>query len=160
MRRMARRLGASHMRIAGAVGGVVACVGAGAAVAASPKPGGAPLTPPVDTAVAVDRSTPTPRASPTPCPVNVPGAAQTPVDPSLVPVLQQLRAATTAAARQAILRGLTADQRQQVTALMRRAPAAPAPAAACGGAQPEPMIQPDVVSAAPSTAPITNSYVS
>ena len=145
METIARRLGASHLRVAGAVGGVVACVGAGVAVAASPRPSGAPLTPPVNTSVAVDRSTP----SPPPCPTNPAGMATTPTDPALQAALQQLRAATTRAERQAVLRGLTADQRQQVTALMRRAPATAGPAAACGGAQPEPMIQPDVVSAAP-----------
>jgi hypothetical protein len=158
MQKIARRLGASHLRVAGAVGGMVACVGAGVAVAASPKPSGAPLTPPVDTSVAVDRATPSP------CATDPAGMATTPTDPALQAALQQLRAATTRAERQAVLRGLTADQRQQVTALLRRpaagAAAATPPPADCGVAQAEPIIQPDVVDAAPSAPPITNSYVS
>jgi hypothetical protein len=160
MQKIAQRLGASHLRVAGAVGGVVACVGAGVVVAASPKPSGAPLVPPVDASVAVDRSTP----SAAPCSTKPAGMATTPADPALQAALQQLRAATTRAERQAALRGLTADQRQQVTALLRRPPggaaAPPPPPADCGVAQSEPMIQPDVVEAGPSAPPITNSYVS
>jgi hypothetical protein len=147
MRRMARRLGASHMRAMGAIGGVVACAGAGVAVAASPKPPGAPLTPPVDTAVAADRSTP----AATPC---------TTVVDQLASTVQQLRAATTRAQRQEILRGLTPDQRQQATAMLRDRSGGATPSAGCGAAQPEPMIQPDVVDAAPGGPAITNSYVS
>lgn len=150
------------MRVLGAVGGVVACAGAGVAVAASPKPTGAPLNPPVEVAAAA--ATPAPSAGA--CGVNRPEMAGTPqLDPSLLAVVQQLRAATTRAQRQAILRGLTADQRQQITALQRgRAGAAGGGAqqGACdsGPAQPLPTIQPDVVAAGPGAVPITNSYVS
>lgn len=145
---MARRLGPSHMRVAGAVGGVVACVGAGVAVASSPKPAGAPLNPPVDTSLAVDRSTPSP--SPTAAPACA-------VDPKLQAALLQLRAAMTRAERQAILRGLTADQRQQLTAL---ASGANSCGPGSGAAEPMPTIEPSVVDGAPTAPPITTSYVS
>jgi len=149
MRRMARRLGPSHMKVLGALSGVAACAGAGAAVAASPKPAGAPLNPPVEQA----------RAAATPAPsCSAPG-----VDPAIAAAVQQLRAASTPAERRAVLRGLTADQRQQVTALVRGRAAAQPAAGSCGGAepaQPMPTIEPDVVAAGPSAAPITNSYVS
>jgi hypothetical protein len=155
------RLGASHMRVLGGLGGVVACVGAGVAVAASPKPNGAPLTPPVDPAASLQRSTPSATASPTPC-ASSPASAGASVDPAVSAALRSIAAAPTKAERQAILRSLTADQRQQVTALLRSrtqptAGATPAAQAACGQA---PMIQPEVIAAAPSTTPVTNSYVS
>jgi hypothetical protein len=151
------RLGAPHMRALGGVGGLVACVGAGVAVAASPKPNGAPLTPPVDPAAALQRSTPSASASPTPC-ATAPGTAGATVDPAVTTALQHIAAATTKAEKQAILRSLTADQRQQLTALQRSRTQTTAPSAsACG--QP-PMIQPEVVAATPDAPPLTNSYVS
>ncbi len=161
---MARRLGVPHMRVLGAVGGVVACAGAGVAVAVSPKPAGAPLNPPVDASVAVDHAPASPSASA--CPTNSPGMATTgaPVDPSLQAVVQQLRGATTAAQRRAILQGLSADQRQQVTALLRSRAGqrgGAGGAATCDApAQPLPSIQPDVVDGGAPAAPVTNSYVS
>ena len=147
---MARRLGPSHMRVAGAVGGVVACVGAGVAVASSPKPAGAPLNPPVDTSLAVDRSTPSPSAT---------AAPACGVDPQVEAALQQLRAAKTRAERQLILRGLAADQRQQVTALA--AGADPCGSAGSAAAEPMPTIEPSVVDGGgPAAPPITSTYVS
>lgn len=166
MRRVVR-LGATHMRALGAVGGVVACVGAGVAVAASPKPSGAPLTPPVDPSASLNRATPTPSPTATPCAVSASGAR---LDPALASALQQIAAAKTRADRQAVLSTLTADQRQQLMALMRaraqavnanggRANTAPMPPSgnACTQA---PLIKPQVIAAAPSAPPVTNSYVS
>jgi hypothetical protein len=151
MRQVARRLGASHMRVLGGLGGLIACAGAGVAVAASPKPGAAPLTPPVNPAAALDR--PAPAASPAPCATNGTGVATTSGDPVVTAALRDLRAAQTSADRQLVLRRLSPDQRQQVTALMR---ARPQPTPGCGA----PMIQPEVVSGGPTAPPITNSYVS
>jgi hypothetical protein len=145
---MARRLGPSHMKVLGALGGVVACAGAGVAVAANPKPSGVPLNPPVEA-----------RASSTPAAT----CAASSVDPAVAAALQQVRAATTPAERRAVLRGLTADQRQQVTALLRGRGAAQPTSGSCdtaGAAEPMPTIEPDVVAAGPTAAPVTNSYVS
>jgi hypothetical protein len=141
------------MRVAGAVGGVVACAGAGVAVASSPKPAGAPLNPPVARATASPSPSASAAASSAACAVNQTDLAAT---------VAQLRAATTPAERRAILQGLSADQRQQVTAMLRGGVALVAPG--CGGGAvavaPAPTIQPQVVSATPGATPITNSYVS
>jgi hypothetical protein len=148
---MARRLGPSHMRVLGALGGVVACAGAGVAVAANPKPGDAPLNPPVAaSAVAPNSATPAP-------------ACDAGEDPAIAAAVGEIRAASGAAERRAVLRGLTADQRQQVTALLRGSGGATPASGPCGAAapaQPMPTIQPDVVAAGPTAAPVTNSYVS
>lgn len=153
------------MRVLGGIGGLLACGAAGVAVAASPKPAGAPLTPPVDPAAPVGaHATATP--SSTGCAVaNGTGMAATaPVDPAVTAALHDLRAATTRAERTAVLQRLTPDQRQQLAALQRngnRAAATPAPATvSCPGPSQEPMIQPEVVGGLPTAPPLTNSYVS
>jgi hypothetical protein len=154
------------MRVLGGVGGLVACLGAGVAVAASPKPSGAPLTPPVNPAASLQRSTPSAGAGPTPCATGAaaataPAAASASVDPAVSAALERIAGAPTKAERQAILGGLTADQRQQLTALLRNrtqpTPGATPGGSACGQV---PMIQPEVIAAAPDAPPVTNSYVS
>src|SRR5579864_2649600 len=120
------------MRVLGGLGGLVACGVAGVAVAASPKPAGAPLQPPVDPSAPLSRATPSLEAASgglvipaTPvCSASRGSQMQTALDPSLKAVLTQLRAATTRAQRLAILQGLTPDQRMQVAALQQRSRAA------------------------------------
>ena len=176
MQRVARGLGPGRMRVLGGLGGLVACGVAGVAVAAAPKPAGAPLQPPVDPHAPLSGGAHV--AAPTgnssgglviPATPVCTGAATGPssVDTSLQPVLMQLRAAKTRAERMAILQGLTPDQRQQVTALLRsrsnsaRCTMAPTPSPGdAAGTTPQPMIQPDVVADGPSPAPVSNSYVS
>ncbi|HZS15249.1 MAG TPA: hypothetical protein VFC09_11680 [Candidatus Dormibacteraeota bacterium] len=136
-----RRMGRAHLRTIGAISGVAACAGAGVAVAASPKPSGAPLNPPVVQARATAAATPAP-------PCDATG------DPMVAQALDAFRAASSPAERRVALRGLTADQRQQVTALLRQC------ASGSQVAEPLPTVQPDVVDAAPTAMPITNSYVS
>jgi hypothetical protein len=173
MQRAARALGPGRMRVLGGLGGLVACGVAGVTVAASPKPAGAPLQPPVDPHAPLS-GVAHPSASAggglvipaTPvCDVAGRGAAAagTSVDPTLQPILMQLRAAKTRAERMSILQGLTADQRQQLTALLRNrargARCTPAPAGAAATDQ-QPMVEPDVVAGGASPAPVTSSYVS
>ena len=152
------------MRVLGGIGGLLACGAAGVAVAASPKPAGAPLTPPVDPAAPVGaHANATP--SPTACAVaNGTGMAATaPVDPAVTAALHDLRAAITRAERTAVLQRLTPDQRQQLVALQRNGTrtSTPAPATvSCPGPSQEPMIQPEVVGGLPTAPPLTNSYVS
>lgn len=142
-------LGPGRMRLLGGLGGVLACGAAGVAVAVSPKPAGAPLTPPVDASKPVDAQAAAATPSPGLCAV-----APAPVDAAVVAGLRDLRAATTRVERNAVLQRLTADQRQQVTALMRSG------SSGCAAGTPEPMIQPDVVTGVASAAPVTTSYVS
>jgi len=179
VQRVARALGPGRMRVLGGLGGLVACGVAGVAVAASPKPAGAPLQPPVDPAGPLSRATPSARAATgglvipaTPvCSASRGSQMQTPIDPSLRAVLAQLRAATTRAQRLAILQGLTPDQRMQITALQQRSRAAAgarcrpgaadaAPTSPSSGGDAAPMIAPDVVAGGPTAAPDTSSYVS
>jgi hypothetical protein len=85
-------------------------------------------------------------------------------------VVEQLRNAPTRAARQAILQQLSADERQQVVALLRsraRAGGGPcssdsptSPATAPADTERAPLVEPDLVEGGSSPAPITNSYVS
>ena len=176
-RRATGGLGPGRIRVVGGLGGLLACGAAGVAVAASPKPADAPLKPPVDSATPLQGGAHHGAAGAgglvipaTP----VCAGARVALDPSLLPVVAQLRAASTRAQRLAILQALTADQRQQVVAYTRsRARSAgesSGGAAQCrgavgggsasGAASPAPVIQPDVVDGSPGEAPITNSYVS
>jgi hypothetical protein len=151
-----------RVKLVGGVGALVACGVAGVTVAASPKPPDAPLKPPVDPGTPLAATNAQAAARTTPGLV-IPATPVCAVSPSLQPILAQLRAATTRAQRLAILQQLTPDQRQQVTAMLRmraarcRSDAAPTPDA---NTQPQPMIEPDVVSGDATPAPITTTYVS
>jgi hypothetical protein len=159
MRRAARMLGPGRMRVLGGMGGLLACGAAGVAVAVSPKPAGAPLTPPVDASKPLDaQGQGHPSATPTPSPSAGACAATTSLDPAVQAALRDLRAATTRAERTAVMQRLTADQRQQVTALAR-AQGRPG-ASGCGAGAPEQLIQPSIVNGQATAPPVTNSYVS
>ena len=90
------------------------------------------------------------------------GDATATLDPSLLPVAQQLRAATSAAARRMILAPLTASQRLEVEAYVRslRRNSTDATGNCSGAADPGGTIAPSVVDAPPSTQPLINTYVS
>jgi uncharacterized membrane protein YgcG len=177
------------LKLAGGLGALLVCGGAGAAVAADQRPDGAPLRPAVShgTAPVAEAASGGLLIPPTPV-CSGPAGARPPVaaaaapratDPQLAAVLQQLAQAPTAAARRQLLAGLTADQRQQVTALMRQRAAAAAAAkrgaagaragggVSClggggsgGGRGAGQAITPSVTDGGSSGPPITFTYVS
>jgi hypothetical protein len=130
------------LRLLGGLGAVLMCGGAGVTVAADQRPAGAPLRPPVDHGSAPVAAAarggrvipPTRVCSGAPAvagvaarrPAATPAAVPAATDPRLQAILQQLAQAATPQARRQLLAGLPADQRQQVTALLRqRAASAP-----------------------------------
>ncbi|TMC48696.1 MAG: hypothetical protein E6J14_11500 [Chloroflexi bacterium] len=179
--------GPGALKAVAGIGTVLVCGGAGAAVATDAKPSTAPLHPPANPSAAVDHAAVAASASgllipPTPvCQRSSGGGAGATAGTGLVPAvsdpaaraaLQQLRAATTAAQRQAILQPLSPDQRMQLTALLRtaqRAGGGAAPSGPCRGAaagepggatDPSMSVTPNVVSAPATAAPVTSTYVS
>jgi hypothetical protein len=142
------------------VGAVAVCGVSGVLVATDPKPATAPLRPQV-----IGTSSSTALVIPPSCagPEVGAGGSTAILDPSFVPVLQQLRQASTPAARRAILATMTASQRLEIEAYMRglRRTAAGAPAncgpgtSSAGGS-----IAPSIVEAPPSTHALINTYVS
>lgn len=159
------------LRLAGGVGALLVCGGAGAAVAADQRPAGAPLRPPVHPAPAAFGAAPSPGATPlvippgSSCARGAGGAPASAADPALLPVLRELQRAATPAARRQLLAGLPADERQQITALARRR-AAGRVGTACtsagtgaDGVGPAP-IAPSVSDAGGDVQPLTFSYVS
>jgi hypothetical protein len=176
------------LRLAGGLGALLVCGGAGASVAADQRPAGAPLRPPVSNPSAPVAAAAAPGGlviPPTPvcsggttaaraaAPVAAPPAA---TDPQLAAVLAQIAQAPAPAARRQLIAALPADQRQQVTALMRqrtpvaaakRKPVAGARAgggASClaggGGSGSGRAIAPSVSDAGTSGPPVTFTYVS
>lgn len=144
------------LKVVSGVGAVAVCGVSGVLVAIDPKPSTAPLRP------TVAESTPgtSGLVIPPSCGAGeVIGAA---LDPSLLPVAQQLRAATTAAARRMILASLTSSQQLEVAAyvrLLRRQSGAPT--GSCGDASDgSGTIAPSVIDAPASSQPLINTYVS
>jgi hypothetical protein len=156
-----------RLKVAGGVGALLACGGAGVTVAADQHPASAPLRPAV-----IGASAPQATAAAgtglviPPSPVCSAGAAALTTDPQLAAIVQQLRQAPTPAARRHLLVSLPADQRQQVTALLRRQAAAPVKKGgpSClggsGGDAGGGTISPSVSAAGPSSSPLTFTYVS
>lgn len=164
------------LKLAGGVGALLVCGGAGVTVAVDQHPASAPLRPPVSEA-----STSQPAATPASLVIppsavcsgssDAAGAAGT--DPQLAAIVGELQQAPTAQARRQILAGLPADERQQVTALLRRRAAGGAAAnrrkggpscrggsAVSGGDGGAATIAPSVSDAGPSVSPLTTTYVS
>lgn len=143
------------------VGAVAVCGLSGVLVATDPKPAAAPLRPPLSGMSSSAAALVIPPSCEAPD-VGV-GGSTAMLDPSLVPVLQQLRQAGTPAARRAILATITASQRLAIEAYLRgvrrTAGGAPAPCgpgtSSAGGS-----IAPSVVDAPPSTHALINTYVS
>jgi hypothetical protein len=155
------------LKVLSGVGAVAVCSVCGVLVGTDPKPAGAPLRPPVSDA----SSTSAALVIPPSCGADgvAAGSTATRLDPSLLPVIQQLRQATTAAERRTILVSLSASQRLEVEAYVRALRrTAPAPNGGCGNsvsaggasARPDGSIAPSVVDAPPSTSPLINTYVS
>jgi hypothetical protein len=142
------------LKVMSGAGAVAICGVSGVLVAIDPKPIAAPLHPAVG------------EASPEGSLLVVPGACgggetSASLDPSLLPVAQQVLAASTAAARRTILASLTSSQRLEVEAYVRSLRRTGAGTGNCGGsADPGGSIAPSVVDAPPSTQPLINTYVS
>jgi hypothetical protein len=142
------------LKVMSGVGAVAICGVSGVLVAIDPKPIAAPLHPAAG------------ESSPVGSQLVIPGScsggeASAPLDPSLLPVAQQLLAASTAAARRTILASLTSSQRLEVEAYVRSLRQSGAGTGNCGGgADPGGSIAPSVVDAPPSTQPLINTYVS
>jgi hypothetical protein len=132
------------------VGAVALCGVSGLLVAADPKPATAPLQPPVNGSSSSTASLDTP----TSC-----GSGT--LDPSLLPIVQQLRQAKTASARRGILAALSPAQRLEIEAY-RRATARSASSASttCDNTGAGDSIAPSVVEAPASAQPLINTYVS
>ena len=145
-----------------AVGAVALCGVSGVLVASDPKPATAPLRPPV--------SGPLSSASALVIPPSCGGAgvatggSTAALDPSLVPIVQQLGQAATAGERRAILGSLTASQRLEVEAYVRRlrrsASGASGGCAGSGGTAAGGSIAPSVVEGPAPAQPLINTYVS
>jgi hypothetical protein len=143
------------LKVMSGVGAVVVCAVSGVLVAIDPKPATAPLRPPV--------GEPSPASSLLVIPQSCgDGDAGATLDPSLLPVVEQLRAATSAAARRLILAPLSATQRLDVEAYVRSlARNASDTTGHCGDTTGQGgTIAPSVVDAPPSTQPLINTYVS
>jgi len=174
--------GPSTLKLAGGLGGLVACGVSGLVVATNTRPVAAPLHPPADphAPLASPVSSAAAQAGALSVPVTPvcqgPGmrGATTTTDAAVRQVLASLRQATAGQQRRQILQQamqqLTADERQQLTAALQASRAASGgtvgrSAASCRGGviQPvtsQPGIVPSVVDAPPSTAPVTVSAVS
>ena len=176
-------VGPGALRIAGGVGALLVCGGAGVTVAADQRPAGAPLNPPVSQGATAPAGTaanggllipPTPVCAGTGTGAGRPAggaATATTVDPQLRALLMQIAQTPAGPARRQLLAGISADQRQQVTALLRQRQAAAArpkgtgAAGSCRGGGPTatigaPTLTPSVSDAGPSSDPLTFSYVS
>jgi hypothetical protein len=145
-----------------AVGAVAVCSASGVLVAGDPKPPTAPLRPPVSGA---SSSAPALVIPPSCGGAGVAtGGSMAALDPSLVPIVQQLGQATTAGERRAILGSLTPSQRLEVEAyvrgLRRSASDAPGGCAGSGGIAAGGSIAPSVVEAPAPAQPLINTYVS
>jgi hypothetical protein len=144
-------LSTRSLKLASGIGAVAVCGVSGLLVATDPKPGTAPLRPPVSGA------SPNAAALLIPPTCNTSGA----LDPALLTVVQQLHQATTASARRTILASLSASQRLEVEAylqsLRRSATGTTTPCDGTGTSDP---IAPSVIEAPASTQPLINTYVS
>jgi hypothetical protein len=137
------------LKLLSGVGAVAVCGVSGLLVAADPKPLTAPLRPPVNGSPSSTASLHVP-----------PSCGSGTLAPSLLPIVQQLRQATTASARRTILAALRPTQRLEIEAYLRptgrSAIGASTSCANVGGDS----IAPSVVEAPASTQPLINTYVS
>lgn len=168
--------GPGALKIAGGVGALLVCGGAGVTVAADQRPAAAPLKPPVAQGpVASSATAPGGGLVIPPTPVCAAGGAvngtAVTTDPQLRSLLAQISQTPAGPARRQLLAGLSADQRQQVTALLRQRQAAAArqkgagAGASCRGTgstatSTAPTLTPSVGDAGPAVDPLTFSYVS
>jgi hypothetical protein len=144
------------------LGAVALCGVSGVLVATDPKPAAAPLRPPVSgSSLSASALVIPPSCSGSGLAT---GGSTAALDPSLVPIVQQLGQATTAAQRRAILGSLTGSQRLEVEAhvrgLRRTAPGAPGGCAGSSASSTGGSIASSVVEAPASTQPLISTYVS
>jgi hypothetical protein len=128
----------------------------GVLVAIDPKPVTAPLHP----TAGETSSDASPLVIPPSCGVG--GAAGATLDPTLLSVAQQLRAAASPSARRTILASLTAAQRLDVEAYVRslRRGAGDDGGQCTPISEPEGSISPSVIDAPAQAQPLINTYVS
>jgi hypothetical protein len=144
-------LGTRSLKVLSGVGAAAVCGVSGLLVATDPKPVTAPLRPPVTGSSSSTASLVIPPSC---------GATAT-LDPSLLPIVQQLHQATTASARRSILAALSATQRLEIEAYMRAIARSPTGAnASCNTTGTGGSIAPSIVEAPGSTQPLINTYVS
>jgi hypothetical protein len=150
-------VGPGTLRLAGGLGALLVCGGAGLTVAADQRPAGAPLNPPVN-----QGSVPVATGGLVIPPTPVCGGTAAATDPQLRDLLTQITRTPAGPARRQLLAGLTADQRQQITALLRRRQqgAACRAGAGAGATSEAPALTPSVGDAGPADQPLTFSYVS
>jgi len=142
------------LKVMSGMGAVAVCGASGVLVTLDPKPISAPLHP----AVGESSSNAARLVIPPSCGAG--GAEHATLDPMLLSIAQQFRAATSPAARRMILSSLTAAQRLDVEAYVRSLrhgvgdnPCAPA-------SDPGGSLSPSVIDAPASTQPLINTYVS
>jgi hypothetical protein len=155
-------LGTRALKIISGVSAAAVCGVSGVLVATDAKPAAAPLRP----SLSGSSTKATALVIPPSCGgtgVNA-GGSSSALEPSLLPVVQQLRQAGTASERRSILAVLTASQRLEVEAYLRGlqrmtngSPASCAGSASTGTGR---AIVPSVVAAPPSANPLINTYVS
>ena len=143
-------LSTRSLKVLSGVGAVALCSVSGLLVAADPKPATAPLQPPVNGSSSSAASLDIP-----------PSCGSGTLDPSWLPIVQQLRQATTASARRTILSPLSPTQRLEIEAYLRAtARSASSASTICDGTGAGDSIAPSVVEAPASTQPLINTYVS
>jgi hypothetical protein len=138
-------------------GAVAICGISAALVAIDPKPESAPLRPTLSGDVS---TTPAALVIPPSCATVGSGATSPSIDPSLLPLIPQLRQATTAAQRRAILAPLTSQQRLAIDAYVSASRRQAASCAGGSGSSAGGTIAPSVVDASPTDQPLINTYVS
>ncbi|MFZ0128751.1 MAG: hypothetical protein WB808_09500 [Candidatus Dormiibacterota bacterium] len=155
-------LGTRALKIVSGVSAVAVCGVSGVLVASDPKPAAAPLRP----SLSGSSTKAAALVIPPSCGgagINA-GSSSAALDPSLLPVVQQLRQANTASERRSILAPLTASQRLAVEAYLHglqritNGTAASCAGSAATGAGSA--IVPSVVAAPPSANPLISTYVS
>ncbi|MFI5287529.1 MAG: hypothetical protein ACHQ4F_14575 [Candidatus Dormibacteria bacterium] len=155
-------LGTRALKIISGVSAVAVCGVSGVLVATDPKPAAAPLRP----SLSGSSTGATALVIPPSCGGTgvIAGGSSPGLDPSLLPVVQQLRQASTTSERRSILALLTASQRLAVDAylrgLQRATNGSPASCAGSASTGTRGALVPSVVAAPPSAKPLINTYVS
>jgi hypothetical protein len=143
-------LSTRSLKVLSGVGAVAVCGVSGLLVAADPRPASAPLRPPVNGSSSSTASLDIP-----------PSCGSASLDPSLLPIVQQLRQATTASARRTVLAALSPTQRLEIQAYLRATGRTSTGATtSCDNPSAGDSIAPSVVEAPASTQPLINTYVS
>ena len=152
-------LGPGSLKVVAGVSTLAVCGVSGVLVVSDPKPASAPLRPPVSASGSNTASLVIPPSCAAPA---AKGGSVT-LTAAEMAVVRKLQAATTPAQRRAILAGLPAAQRQQITAWIAAhggTKAAGCSSAASGAGSGAAPVAPSVVDAAPGAQTASTSYVS